>query len=138
MASRLNPYLSFDDKARQALEFYASVFGGTLRLSTFGESGMQPAPGDADKVMHGMLESPAGFTMMASDTPTGMQRTSGSSISISLSGEDGDELRGYWEKLTEGGAVTMPLQKQVWGDEFGMCEDAFGVAWMVDIVQPQA
>jgi len=59
-------------------------------------------------------------------------------FSLSLSGDDGDALRGYWEKLSGGGTTTMPLQKQAWGDEFGMCLDQFGVPWMVNIAQPQA
>ena len=48
-------------------------------------------------------------------------------------GTDGDELRGYWEKLSADGTVTMPFEKQMWGDEFGMCVDKFGVPWMVDV-----
>ncbi|MCW2622523.1 MAG: hypothetical protein JWL64_2125 [Frankiales bacterium] len=135
MASRLNPYISFDDNARQALEFYRSVLGGTLRLSTFGEAGQPDSP-DADKIMHGMLETDSGFTLMAADTPTGMDHQPGSSIAVSLSGDDADELRGYWEKLAAGGTVTVPLEKQVWGDEFGMCTDGFGIGWMVNITQP--
>jgi PhnB protein len=70
---------------------------------------------------------------MASDTPPGMPRSEGSSISISLSGDDADELRGYFAKLSDGGTVTMPLEKQMWGDEFGMCVDKFGVTWLVNI-----
>ena len=133
MASTLNPYLSFGDTARQALEFYREVFGGTVRLNTFGEFGMGDGP-DGEKIMHGQLETPSGFTLMGADTPTGMSRTPGDSITVSLSGEDSDELRGYWEKLSEGGQVSMPLEKQMWGDEFGMCVDQFGVPWMVNIV----
>jgi PhnB protein len=135
VASRLNPYISFADTARQALEFYQGVFGGDLSLSTFGETGAAEEA-YADKIMHGQLETPAGYTLMASDTPPGMERTEGSTISISLSGDDSDELRGYFAKLSEGGAVTMPLEKQMWGDEFGMCVDPFGIAWMVNISQP--
>jgi PhnB protein len=134
VASRLNPYISFADTARQALEFYRGVFGGDLVLSTFGESGMAEGP-DAQKIMHGQLETPAGYTLMASDTPAGMDRTVGTNMSVSLSGDDGDELRGYFTKLAEGGTVTMPLEKQMWGDEFGMVVDPFGVAWMVNISQ---
>ena len=88
--------------------------------------------------MHAMLETDHGFTLMASDTPPGSQQTRGDNITISLSGEDADELRGYWQKLSDGGSVTMPLEKQMWGDEFGMCVDRFGVPWMVDIVQASA
>jgi PhnB protein len=135
VTSRLNPYISFSDTARQALQFYQGVFGGDLTLSTFGEAGAADSP-DADKIMHGHLETPAGYTLMASDTPAGMDRTVGTNISISLSGDDADELRGYFAKLSDGGAVTMPLEKQMWGDEFGMCVDPFGIAWMVNISQP--
>ena len=135
MTSRLNPYISFSDNARQAMEFYRDVFGGELTLNTFGEMG-GAAPGDENKVMHAHLETPAGFTLMASDTPPGMPRSEGSSISVSLSGDDADDLRGWFTKLSDGGSVTMPLEKQVWGDEFGMCTDRFGIQWMVNISQP--
>jgi PhnB protein len=137
MTSRLNPYISFDGDARQAMEFYEQVFGGTLRMNTFGEYGMADSP-DADKIMHAMLETSSGFTLMGADTPTGMTYEPGKRISVSLSGDDGDELRGYWEKLSANGTVSMPLEKQMWGDEFGMCTDAFGVDWLVNIGQPQA
>jgi PhnB protein len=132
VSSRLNPYVSFSDNARQALEFYRGVFGGELALSTFGEGGGMEGP-DADKIMHGQLETPSGFTLMASDTPAGMDRTEGTNISISLSGDDADDLRGWFAKLAEGGTVTMQLEKQMWGDEFGMVVDPFGVNWMVNI-----
>jgi len=136
MASVLNPYISFDSNARQAMEFYKDVFGGDLRMNTFGEFGQTDSP-DADKIMHGQLETDNGFTLMASDTPAGMQRNPGDTITISLSGDDADTLRGYWEKLSDGGTVTMPLEKQMWGDEFGMCTDKFGIPWMVNITQSQ-
>jgi PhnB protein len=136
MASQLNPYVSFGGNAREAMEFYKEVFGGTLRLNTFGEYGAQGP--DTDKIMHAQLETPSGFTLMASDTPADMQRNPGDTITISLSGDDGDELRGYWEKLAAGGQVTMPFEKQMWGDEFGMCIDRFGVPWMVDVVVAQS
>jgi PhnB protein len=134
MASRLNPYLSFDGTAREALEFYRSVFGGELTINTFGQYGA-PDPGSADMVMHGMLETTSGYTLMASDTPPGMEYRPGTNIAISLSGDDADELRGCWEKLSEGGTVSVPLEKQMWGDEFGACTDRHGVGWMVNIVQ---
>ena len=137
MGSRLNPYISFTDNARQAMEFYADVFGGHLDLRTFGEYGAEGTP-YADKIMHGMLETDKGFTLMASDTPPGMQLNRGDNIAVSLSGDDADELRQYWSKLSDGGNVMMPLEKQMWGDEFGMCVDKFGVNWMVNIVQQQS
>jgi PhnB protein len=137
MASRLNPYISFAGNARQAMEFYQSVFGGDLTMSTFGEFGAQDAP-EADKIMHSQLETDNGFTLMASDTPPGMEHNPGTNITVSLSGDDGDLLRGYWEKLSSSGTVQMPLEKQMWGDEFGSCVDQFGIPWMVNIAQAQA
>ena len=137
MSSRLNPYISFKDNARAALEFYKDVFGGTLVLHTFGELGAGDGPA-ADKIMHGQLETPSGFTLMGSDTPPGMEHSPGNTMTVSLSGDDADELRGYWDKLSAAGTVTMPLETQMWGDEFGMCTDQFGVPWMVNITQPTA
>ena len=137
MTSRLNPYLNFSGTARQALEFYRGVFGGNLTLSTFAEFGMTDAP-DADKIMHGQLETDAGYTIMAADVPSHMEYQAPAGFSVSLSGDDGDVLHGYWEKLSASGTTTMPLQKQVWGDEFGMCVDKFGTSWLVNISQPPA
>ncbi len=137
MASRLNPYLNFNGNARQALEFYRSVFGGALTLSTFAEFGAQN-PADADRIMHGQLETDAGYAIMAADVTSDMGYQPPAGFSVSLSGDDGGALHGYWEKLSASGTTTMPLQKQVWGDEFGMCVDQFGVSWLVNIAQPQA
>jgi PhnB protein len=136
MASRLNPYLSFKDNARQAMEFYQNVLGGTLEVNTFGEYGDPESP-DADKIMHSLLDTPSGYTLMGADTPQGMEHNPGTNITISLSGDDADELRGYWEKLAVNGTVTVPLEKQMWGDEFGQLTDQFGIGWMVNITQPQ-
>jgi PhnB protein len=137
VASKLNPYISFDGNAREALEFYKDVLGGELAMNTFGEFG-NDAGGEADKIMHGQLESDAGFTLMAADNPPGQDYTAGNNYAVSLSGDDGDLLRGYWEKLSDGGMVMVALEKQMWGDEFGMCADKFGVTWMVNIAgEPQ-
>ncbi|HST86650.1 MAG TPA: VOC family protein [Kineosporiaceae bacterium] len=134
MATLLNPYISFTDNARQAMEFYQGVFGGELKLNTFGEFGQPDSP-DANKIMHGMLVTDGGLTLMGADTPTGMKHNPGDNISVSLSGDDAAELRGYWDKLAANGTIAVPLEKQMWGDEFGMCTDAFGINWMVNITQ---
>jgi PhnB protein len=132
MVTRLNPYLNFNGNAREAMEYYADALGGTLTVNTFGEYGDTANP---DGVMHAMLETDGGLTLMASDLPPGMPHNPGDNMAISLSGEDAEQLRRYWEKLSDGGTVTMPLEKQMWGDEFGMCTDRFGVPWMVNIGQ---
>lgn len=138
MPSRLNPYLSFRGNARQAMEFYQSVFGGELVMNTFGEYHASEDPVDQDKIMHSQLETPNGFTLMASDTPNGMEHKPGNNYSISIFGDEDALLRGYWDKLSAGGTIAMPLEKQMWGDVFGMCTDRFGTAWMVNIAAPQA
>jgi PhnB protein len=133
MTSRLNPYLNFRGQARDALDFYRSVFGGEYSVMTFGEFGEAPPGVEADSVMHGQLETPMGFTLMISDVPGEMELTVGNNITISLSGDDADALRGYWERLAEGGTVTFPLEKQMWGDEFGQLDDRFKISWLVNI-----
>jgi PhnB protein len=130
MATTLNPYISFAGNARQALEFYEQVFGGTLTLNTFKEFGAEDNP---DGIMHGMLVTSSGYTIMGADTPPGQSHEPGNNMSVSLSGDAAEELRGYWNKLSDGGTVTVALEKQMWGDEFGMCVDRFGIAWMVNI-----
>ena len=138
MAITLNPYLNFEGNARQAMEFYESVFGGTLNVSTFGEFQAAEDPSEEDLVMHADLEGTGGIRFMAADTPKRMEYTPGSNISMSLSGEDEAQLTGYFDKLADGGSVMMPLTKAQWGDTFGMCTDRFGVRWLVNIAAPQS
>jgi PhnB protein len=136
--SRLNPYLNFRDNSRQAMEFYKTVFGGKLEISTFKEFHASQDPGEADKIMHSMLEAENGIMFMASDTPNGMEYRPGTNMSMSLSGDNKPELRGYFEKLSSGGRVNMPLDKAPWGDTFGMLTDKFGVNWLVNIAGRRA
>lgn len=133
MTTRLNPYLGFRDTARDAMDFYQSVFGGELTRATFGEFQASDDPAEQDKIMHSQLLTDNGLTLMAADTPNSMDYTVGTNYSVSLSGEDDAELRGYWDKLSEGGTVNLPLNQAPWGDTFGMCVDRFGVTWLVNI-----
>ena len=136
MPTKLNPYISFRDNAREAMEFYRTVFGGELTMSTFADFQASEEVDEQDKIMHAQLDAPNGLTLMGADTPNGMEYTEGSRITISLSGEDEAELRGYWGKLSDSGVVVMPLEPAPWGDSFGMCEDRFGVSWLVNIAGP--
>ena len=131
MATRLNPYLRFEGSARQAMEFYQSVLGGNLTMNTFGEFGMQDSP-QADQIMHAQLETDAGYTLMASDTPPGMPYNPGDTMTVSLSGDDA-VLRTYFEQLADGGKIGTPLEKQMWGDEYGDLTDKYGINWMVNL-----
>ena len=133
MPTRLNPYISFRDNAREAMTFYHSVFGGELTLSTFAEFQASEDPAEAEKIMHGQLTTDNDLVLMAADLPNAMEHRTGTNFSISLSGEDETELRGYWDRLAEGGTVTEPLVAAPWGDSFGMLVDRFGISWLVNI-----
>ena len=139
MTVTLNPYLNFDGNAREALEFYHDVFGGSLAVTTFAEMpmpGAEPGPDDANKVMHGMLTGDNDIVLMVADVPPQMTYDP-TKNSISLSGDDEAMLRGFWDKLGVGGDETVPLATAPWGDTFGMLTDKFGVPWMVNIVKSQ-
>ena len=138
MQSKLNPYLSFKDNTRNAMEFYRTVFGGKLDLSTFKELHASQDPSEDNMIMHSVLEAENGITFMASDTPKRMEYRAGTNMSMSLSGDNEAELTSYFEKLSAGGMVAMPLGKAPWGDSFGMCTDKFGVQWLVNITAQKA
>ena len=130
----LNPYMSFRDNARAALERYREVLGGDLQIMTFGsmpEMGYEPS--ESELVMHGQLTTDDGMVLMASDTPSSMEYQAPQGISVSLSGTESDRLRAIWDGLLDGGTATMPLAPAPWGGDFGMLVDRFGIAWMMSI-----
>lgn len=131
----LNPYLSFKDNTRDAMNFYQSVFGGDLQISTFEEYQAPVEDSEKSLIMHSELKAPNGLRFMASDTPNHMEYNPGTNFSMSLSGDDAATLHGYFDKLAEGCAIGMPLEEAPWGDTFGMCTDKFGVAWLVNITK---
>ena len=133
MPVTLNPYLNFRDNAREALEFYHSVIGGELTLSTFADFQSAHDPSENNLIMHGQLDGPNGLTLMGADTPKDMGYREPGGFSISLSGDDEATLRGYWDKLAEGGSILQPLEVAPWGDAFGMLVDKYGVTWLVNI-----
>ncbi|KXK62348.1 hypothetical protein AWW66_08970 [Micromonospora rosaria] len=137
MTSQLNPYLNFAGNTREAMGFYHRVFGGEFALTTFAKFGTTD-PAIADQIMHGRLRTPTGHVLMASDLPPGTEIRRGNANTVCLSGDDADELRRWWAQLAEGGVVHVPLERQMWGDEFGQCEDRFGTPWMVNIAQQPA
>ncbi len=138
MKTTLNPYIGFKSNAREAMEFYKTVFGGKLTISTFKDFHASQDVAEDNKIMHAMLVADNGITLMGSDTPNSMTYNEGSRISISLSGDNDSELRTYWDKLADGGTVIMPFDKAPWGDTFGMLSDKFGIVWMVNVMAPKA
>jgi PhnB protein len=137
MKTVLNAYLSFKSNAREAMEFYKSIFGGELKMSTFKEYQASQSPAEDNLIMHAELNAGEMLTFMASDTPARMEFQPGANISMSLSGENEEELKAYFKKLSAGGTIGMPLEKAIWGDTFGMCTDKFGIGWMVNITAPK-
>jgi PhnB protein len=128
MTSNFTLYLSFKD-TRGALNFYQSVFGGEVTINTFGDYNIPDAPPDG--VMHGQLTVDGKPLIMASEVWDGQYEIKG--FSISLSGNNSEELKGFYEKLSKGGTISQPLVKSDWGSEFGIVIDQFGVSWMFDI-----
>ncbi|KAA9111529.1 VOC family protein [Microbacterium rhizomatis] len=130
----LNPYISFHDSARAAMEFYQSVLGGELDVMTFEafpDMGVEPS--ELHLVMHAQLETPDGFVLMGADTPRHMEWVKPAGISVSISGDDEAALERWWNGLAEGGSVTMPFETPPWGGRFGMLTDRFGIEWMLSL-----
>lgn len=136
MATRISTYLSFRDTAKDAMDFYHSVFGGELQRNTFAEYQVSEDPTEQDKIMHSQLTTPTGQVFMAADMPNGTEFREPAGHALSISGDDEQELRGYWEALSSDGTEIVPLAASPWGDSFGMCTDRFGVTWMVNIGTP--
>lgn len=136
MAIGMTPYLRFAGDAREAMEFYNSALGGELSMMTFQEGMNDGNPATADLIMHSSLFIERGIHLMASDSTPEMN-IGGNGV-ISLSSDATDEadnavLTKWWEALSAGASVEMPLEKAPWGDSFGQLRDKFGVVWMFNI-----
>lgn len=147
-------HLNFRGTARQALDFYATVFGGRTVIATYGDLGMPKEVSGADKVVFGQVENEDGFRVMAYDIP-GQDDTDSTVTAGSTRRENGatitdrtffqsvradtlDEITGYWSALAEGGTVIEPLAASAWTPGFGMLTDRFGVTWVLDVQAPHA
>ncbi|TXG77719.1 VOC family protein [Patescibacteria group bacterium] len=144
MGVKLTGYINFDGNAQEALDFYYSIFGGTIDSDTFGEfneksgGAMPVAEEDKNKIMHATLTTEH-FELMISDAPsTWPKMPEVSNITLALNGDNAETIQGYWDKLVEGGNITQPLEDAPWGDKFGSLTDKFGVNWMVDISEGTA
>jgi len=133
----LNPYLSFKDQAREALEYYQSVLGGEVNITTFGDMPDSPEMriSDADKplVMHGQLDTPKGLCLMASDTGSVMPYvppSEGMVVALTGPSQDMDYIRGAYEKLRDGASDVMDFEAAPWGDHYGQLKDRYGISWM--------
>lgn len=139
MTVTLNPYVNLRGTAREALEFYHSVLGGTVQIMAFSDYPDMAPPGEEHLVMHGQLETTDGLTLMVSDVPSTMTSAPPAGFAVSISGDEDERLRGYWDGLSAGGTVTAPYETPPWdatGGAFGMFTDRFGVDWMISYSVP--
>jgi PhnB protein len=129
----LDNYLFFNGSCRQAMTFYQQVLGGQMvSMLTYGEGPPSPQHGaqDKDRIMHAHLLLD-GRNLMASDGPAGQTMPAHGGFSLSLNYPSADEARQVFDRLADGGKVTMPMAQTFWIETFGMCTDRFGVPWMV-------
>lgn len=134
MSVKTITHLNFRDNARQALGFYHAVFGGQVAIVSYKDAGHVPDPDKADNVMWGQVVADSGFHVMAYDVPSQTAWSQGeNAFFVVVSGDTPEEITGYWEKLSEGGAIIQPLQPAQWAPLYGMLKDRFGVVWVLSV-----
>lgn len=141
--AEISPYLTFDGDCEEAFKFYHSVFGGEFPyMGRFGEmppqEGMPPLSEDVkNRILHVSLPISKETVLMGSDSIPGMHNiVKGNNFSISLNVHSREEAEKFFNGLSEGGTVTMPLEDTFWGAYFGMWTDKFGINWMVNYDDP--
>jgi PhnB protein len=137
MAIKTTTHLNFRGTARAALEFYQSVFGGALVAVTYKDAGAVQNPAEADQVMWGQVAADNGFHIMAYDVPASRPWSPGDNpFFVSVRAADAAEIAGYWEKLSAGSTIIVPLAAAAWSPLYGMLKDRFGVTWVLDVEVP--
>lgn len=127
---KLEVYLFFKGECREAMEFYKSVFGGQLNVTTYKDAGVEAEGTSPDWLMHSRLEG-GEVKIMGSDTAGASPEAK--KVSLSLGGTNEPRMREIFDALSSGGKVFSPLKKEAWGDLFGSFTDKYGVEWMMNI-----
>lgn len=153
MTIQATTHLNFRGDARQALEFYQSVFGGHTVINTYADFGMPADVPGADKVVFGLVVADNGFRVMAYDIPgqTGGSIVGGGvtrrehhttitdqPVFIAIGADSLEELQGFWGALAAGAVIVEPLASTAWSAGFGMLTDRFGVTWTASVNTPRA
>jgi PhnB protein len=128
----VGPYINFQGRAREAMEFYQKVLGGKLELQTMNEQGVSKPAGPGDRITHSWLEAD-GARIIASDGHPDYPPKVGDNMAIALGGTDKGRLTRTFKDLAEGGKIKMPLSEQSGGANVGWLTDKFGINWMVSI-----
>jgi len=134
MTINVTPHLNFRGDARAALEFYRTVFGGSLAAVSYADAHAVQRPDEADQIMFGQVSSDNGFRIMAYDVPAATAWNPGEiPVFVSVRGRDAAEITGYWDGLAAGATVIAPLAPGAWTPLYGMLRDRFGVTWVLDV-----
>lgn len=133
--AEINPYLNYSGNAEEAFNFYKSVLGGefavVMRFKDVPPDQKMPES-ESEKIMHVALPIGNGNMLMGSDVPEAYGKVvTGTNFAVSISTQSEEEANKLFSGLSAGGQVTMPIGKTFWGSYFGMCNDKFGVQWMV-------
>ena len=132
------PYLNFNGKCKEAMEFYAQVLRADVEsMMTFAGTPAEEhvTPEHRGEIMHASLRMDGRTILMASDVgDMPFEKTAGMSVSIVL--DDTPEAERIYAELAEGGSVTMPMEKTFWAERFGACVDRYGIPWMINSGMP--
>lgn len=137
MSVTTTTHLNFRGSAREALDYYQSVFGGHAVAVTYKDAGNVQNENEADWVMWGQVVADNGFHVMAYDVPSAMPYEQGTNpFFVSVRSEDADEISTLWQRLADGSNVLRPLEPAAWAPLYGMLTDRFGVTWVLDVTAP--
>jgi len=133
----INPHVNFNGNAEEAFKFYRSVFGGefakVMRFKDLSNTEFPMAAHEAEKIMH--IALPIGKNvLMGNDVPEFMGKTNENEnrSKISISAASKEEADKFFNGLSAGGQIEMPIAESPWGSYFGMFRDKYGIEWMVD------
>jgi PhnB protein len=129
---QLSPYVNFQGRAREAMEFYHQLFGGTLDLLAMNAQGQAGPAQPGDRISYARLEAD-GMLLIAVDGHPDYPAQTGDNIALALTGSDPDRISRIFQALAEGGTIKMPLTAQPWGTTVGWLTDPFGINWMVQV-----
>ncbi|MCL2558454.1 MAG: VOC family protein [Treponema sp.] len=131
---RFDVFFNFDGDCREAMEFYARVFGEKIpeRIMTYDQMPGGCPPADNGRILYASMPI-FGCNVMFSDAPAGTPHVKGTNVSPTLGCDDPDEIRRIYEALLDGGRAQMPLGKTFFSDLYGMVTDRHEITWQISL-----